>query len=230
MIIGITGKAGSGKSTAAKVLVEQHGFVEVGLADPLKRICQEVFDFSDEQLWGPSEMRNAPDSRYRRSVDEKGCTCGQTFRTAEDFRDHLSCPALGPLFLTPRHALQQLGTQWGRACYENVWVDFALRVARKLLGQDPNGLGYTPQLGFTLTMKIGHKGVVIPDVRFPNEVDAIQKVGGRIWKCTRGKGLEGAVGTHASESFIDELPFNAFIPSDVTLEQLPEVIEAMLNG
>ncbi len=34
---------------------------------------------------------------------------------------------------SPREALQQLGTEWGRAYHENVWVDCALRAARERL-------------------------------------------------------------------------------------------------
>lgn len=73
MIIGITGQppAGSGKDTVADFLVEEYGFAKVAMADPMKRICKEVFDFSDEQLWGPSENRNKGDLRYFRDLTEK---------------------------------------------------------------------------------------------------------------------------------------------------------------
>src|SRR5262249_21718742 len=126
-VIGICGRAGAGKDTAADVLVKEFGFVKVSLADPLKRICREVFAFTEEQLWGPSECRNEPDKRYRRRpsgydangrpIDKCGCLREnkRAFMDAEDYRDHLPCPAVfsGDEFLTPRHALQQLGTEWG---------------------------------------------------------------------------------------------------------------------
>lgn len=57
---GNTSSMGAGKSTVARVLCEQFGFCELGLADPLKRFCMDVFDMSEEQLWGPSEMRSTP--------------------------------------------------------------------------------------------------------------------------------------------------------------------------
>jgi dephospho-CoA kinase len=63
-IIGIAGHVGAGKDAAASVLVREFGYVRVGLADPLKQICKEVFRFTSEQLWGSSEARNAPDERY----------------------------------------------------------------------------------------------------------------------------------------------------------------------
>ena len=37
----------------------------------MKRIARDVFGFSDEQLYGPSEMRNAPDERYPREHEWK---------------------------------------------------------------------------------------------------------------------------------------------------------------
>lgn len=66
MIIGFCGLAGSGKDTAANFVVTDHKFVGIAFADELKRICKRVYDFTDDQLWGPSESRNAVDLRYPR--------------------------------------------------------------------------------------------------------------------------------------------------------------------
>ena len=63
-IVGVTGQAGSGKDTVADRLVEEHGYMKIALADPLKRFGHVVFGFTPEQLWGPSEMRNKMDKRY----------------------------------------------------------------------------------------------------------------------------------------------------------------------
>lgn len=64
MIVGISGKAGAGKDTAAEVLIRTYGFQKCSLADPIKNIAKSIFDFSDEQLWGPSHKRNEVDVRY----------------------------------------------------------------------------------------------------------------------------------------------------------------------
>ena len=45
-IIGVCGQAGAGKDTIADFLVKDHKFVKLSFADPLKRICHDVFDFS----------------------------------------------------------------------------------------------------------------------------------------------------------------------------------------
>ena len=41
-IIGITGRAGSGKDTVGQFLVERYGFERIAFADPLKRIAREI--------------------------------------------------------------------------------------------------------------------------------------------------------------------------------------------
>ena len=75
--------------------------------------------------------------------------------------------------LTPRRALQQLGTEWGRAMHPDVWVRLAIRRARE------------------------YDRVVIPDVRFENEAAAIRAACGVVWRVVR-PGLVAA--EHESES------------------------------
>ncbi len=65
-ILGISGQAGSGKDTASDYFVEHYGFVKMSLADPIKRLSANVFAFSYDQLWGPSDLRNKIDERFSR--------------------------------------------------------------------------------------------------------------------------------------------------------------------
>lgn len=50
MLIGLCGKKHVGKDTGADYLVEKHNFIKLSFAEPLKKICKIIFDFSDEQL------------------------------------------------------------------------------------------------------------------------------------------------------------------------------------
>lgn len=76
--------------------------------------------------------------------------------------------------LTARVALQRLGTEWGRALREDVWVDYALRRL------EPCRL------------------TVVTDVRFPNEARRIVEAGGSVLLVT---GRAGAgVPAHESEA------------------------------
>lgn len=162
MIIGIAGLAGSGKSAAAAALVERCGFVSISLADPIKRICQDVFGWDRERLWGTSERRNEPDPVWDG--------------------------------LTARRALQTLGTEWGRAMHPDVWVRACLKEARDV---------HT----FAALGGCNAKGVVIPDVRFPNEVAAIRAAGGRVVRIIRTglAPLDGSAGAHVSEAGAGEM-------------------------
>lgn len=62
IIIGITGRRRVGKDTSAIFLKEQFGFIQLALADPIKRATKEIFDFTDEQLNGAQKERI--DSRW----------------------------------------------------------------------------------------------------------------------------------------------------------------------
>jgi len=50
MILGLVGKAQSGKDTVADYLVEKHGFVRLAFADVLKDSCAQLFMLAPHQL------------------------------------------------------------------------------------------------------------------------------------------------------------------------------------
>jgi hypothetical protein len=56
MLIGITGKIGSGKTTIAEILQYRYGYEETSFAKPLKEIGR-IFGFSEEQLYGTQEQK-----------------------------------------------------------------------------------------------------------------------------------------------------------------------------
>lgn len=137
-VVALTGAAGAGKSTAARYLVERHGYTLVKFAGPLKAMMRAL-GLNDNQIEG----------------DEK----------------ELPATILGGK--TPRHAMQTIGTQWGRDCIgESFWVDLWMHNV------------------------IEHDRVVVDDCRFPNEAAAIRRMGGDIYQIT-GRG--GIAGHHESE-------------------------------
>lgn len=243
MIIGVSGLAGSGKDTLAGYLVRDHGFTILSLADPLKRICRDVFDFSDDQLWGSSERRNEPDERYPRNDP----AVQRARDIAANMTDNkVAIPAFvveeaakGPMaYLTPRYALQRLGTEWGRDCYYNVWVEYAMRTARRLLvDPDDGSVPYYDQRHGLSYRHLGPygmpKGVAIPDVRFRNEIEGIKEAGGKVIRIRRpGAGLRGLAGLHASEleqTAIPDVAFDYVVENDGTLESLRAKAAAALQ-
>lgn len=51
-LIGMCGRKRSGKDTAGDYLIEKYGYVQYSFAGPLKRACQEIFMFTDQQTEG----------------------------------------------------------------------------------------------------------------------------------------------------------------------------------
>lgn len=333
-LIALAGRAGSGKNTVAKLL----GAHEISFAEPLKKFCQEIFAFTDEQVWGPSECRNAPDERYYRGdvrfefpyapqgavwvalsggghtlidaadlqlvsarswhLKDKGpgkntdyvktgrstmlhrfllaaphgaqvdhingdgldnrrrnlrlCGIGENRRNerkrlpqtagskfkgvswdrsrsrwvakisvagktlnlgrfqselaAAEAYDQAACKHFGSfarcnadLFLTPRYALQTLGTNWGRDCFPDVWADLGVR--RALASNAPL--------------------VAITDCRFVNEAKAVRAAGGEVWRIVRpGAGLSGAAGLHPSEAEQESPEFMALVTRTIVNDGL----------
>lgn len=69
MIIGLSGKKRSGKSVTAEYLMSNYGFHEVAWAFPLKEfIGKELFDLSENQLYGSRDHREALDPRWNMSA------------------------------------------------------------------------------------------------------------------------------------------------------------------
>jgi hypothetical protein len=170
MIIGIAGHRGSGKSAAAKILVER-GFVRQRFAQPLKDMLKAA-GLTDEHVDG--SLKEVP------------------------------CELLGGA--TPRHAMQTLGTEWGRELlHPDLWIILWRARART-----------TPF-------------VVVDDVRFPNEVEAIRAEGGAIWRIRRPScGFDG----HVSESYINDLAVDHEIDNSGDLDFLRGQLAAALpkNG
>jgi hypothetical protein len=232
-LIAVSGHAGVGKDTVADFLVKQYGFVKIALADPLKRICRDVFDFDDGQLWGPSELRNEEDLRFVRQ--KKGCL-GTSDGQPVPKRD---------IYLTPRYALQTLGTEWGRDCYKDIWIEYGLRVATKLL--DGSGT-YNAKDGFVEHGPLEENevapvvpGVVFSDFRFKNEFEAVKKLNGVLLrihrKAAEAQEVAGGVASHASEAEqndVDDDFFDFVVHNDGSKEDLNRTIsricEEILHG
>lgn len=123
LIIGLHGKAGSGKDAIANAIcLANSNYERFAFADPIRQACNVMFGWSTDKL---------KDFEFKESVD--------------------------PVFnVTPREVMQLLGTEFGRSINPDLWV-------------------------LILTNKIKDlHDVVITDVRFENEAEAIRELGGVI--------------------------------------------------
>ena len=133
-IIIVSGKAGSGKDTAAAHIAQTFNGVTIALADPMKRFAKELVGFTTEQLWGPSAERNKviPASELKVFNPMDSSHYGQRDQIMRDFLRDVGLPDgdLGHLRtwlrtyvtqavdrdggISARTVLQSLGTEWGR--------------------------------------------------------------------------------------------------------------------
>jgi hypothetical protein len=67
MIIGLLGKAGSGKTTVANWLRDSYGAQKFSYAAPLKEMARRIYGLTDAQLFGTQEEKEAVDPRYGKS-------------------------------------------------------------------------------------------------------------------------------------------------------------------
>lgn len=226
ILLGISGVANTGKDTSADYLVDNYDFVKISFSDILKRFAQEAFDFSDEQLWGPSQNRNVFDYRYNRypELNDDSWTKLSPLETKE----------LGPRFLTPRMFLQKIGTEGGRSCYKNVWIEYGLRSAKKILN-NPSKYDYTYKKGCFESdrRKNPVQGVVFADARFLNEVNFIKKSGGPVIRLLRpNSGLSGSYASHQSEKeqeIMSDDMFNFIIKNNGTIKDLYNKLDNIMD-
>lgn len=201
MFIGIAGKASSGKNTIADFITPTpHVRIDLRLfAAEIKTFARVAFQFTYEQVYGPSQLRNIPDPRYTPGADiwdetydrvayhgQMLCTrianvTGVSPRDAHNALLAWYDTLRDGTPLTPRRVLQTLGTEFGRTIHPDVWVRLTL----------------TPPNSDTDV-------VVIADCRFDNEFRAIRRARGELWHVERSvAGLDGEAGEHASERDLD---------------------------
>lgn len=200
-IVGIAGAKQSGKTTAMRFL---HGY-QLRLNDVIKKFFMskdgeiyvntiiineageeedalaildvelkdpEFMEWADHNVWPFVKTYSFADPLKIIAIKLFGLTEKQCFGTDEDkntpinikwerMPDTTTKGRTG--FMTAREFLQNFGTDICRSIKPSVWTDSCL----KRIQQDD------PELA------------IVPDVRFPNEIDAIQKAGGKVIKLTR---------------------------------------------
>lgn len=191
MKIAIAGKAGSGKSVAAKHLAEEYGFERMLLAGKLKEICSLHGNAhqTNEVVW--LDAYNGIISHVRDLFpmrDEGG---------VKRIVDHVWEAFLARPYVEGKNRalLQCVGTDIFREFNETVWVDYLILKAHEF------------------------DNVVVDDVRFCNEFDALREDGwvmvycavpddvraARLEKCY-GRPLTEEEANHPSERDLDNIP------------------------
>lgn len=106
--------------------------------------------------------------------------------------------------MTPRAALQHVGTEMFRGWREDFWVNRLVSSLQPL--------------------------TVITDVRFPNEAAAVKEAGGRLWLIDRPS-LGPVTDGHASETSMQGYDgWDAILDNITTLEHLYRQVDRLMEG
>lgn len=254
-LILLCGRAGSGKDTVSGIMASEYRAASVAQADPMKRFCHDVFQFTEDQLWGPSELRDTPDDRYvpdgnptlsRRMHEDarfnfEGCHrhwleaigIKETPEAVHQLRAGWfnGCMDLaGRGLLSPRLALQTLGTEFGRRQDRQVWVRGAQEAALLLIR---GGYRYHRLRGVVASDGPYPDYVTITDGRFRNEVVGVLERGGEAWSVTgRARDLPSG-GGHRSENELSDVPDHLYaqrIDNSGTLDDLRREVARALSS
>ena len=112
--------------------------------------------------------------------------CHDPERYTDGDRKEFATPYL--MNRTARHVMQTLGTEFGRdQVHPDLWID-------------------TWRIKVSDLLEAG-EGVVVTDIRFQNEADAIKKLGGRVFRVVRPRLTNGDL--HASETGVANIDATA---------------------
>ena len=181
-LIGITGRAQSGKDTVADWLKDEHGYRVFAFADPI----YEMVDL------------------LARSLGHNFLFTGTARSFWSDYKN---------VYLTPefsvRRALQTLGTDWGRHQSPDIWIRAMDQRVRS-----------TPP----------EENIVIPDVRFDNEVRFVHRFShSRILRIERPDLPDLGAAWKEHESEMQRLPFDHMITNDGTVNDLRNKADELLK-
>mgnify|MGYP006273994503 CR=1 FL=1 len=117
--------------------------------------------------------------------------------------------------VTPRTVMQQPGTEIGRQLDRDIWRKSMERRLMTVMQHDDES-----------RIPVG---VIITDVRFPNEADGIRELGGEIWRITRPT-LGPQTDLHPSETSLDRYRFDREVENDGSMEDLYAKVRVLLCG
>lgn len=241
-IVGVVGKKGSGKDTAADGLASDF-YVKRSFATPLKEFLIKGLDFPEEALYGPSQMRNTPvtfqpsivvgkDAPDRITMAQREFASKVAAAIGRDVDDmsrwlddfilkevfHSKCTVeIRPVFLT-RTVTHVHAYQW---------------TARRILQQ--LGTEWGRALDPDIWCKIAVQGLqeenartVFSDCRFINEAAKIRELGGPVIRIYR-PATDSTKDKHQSETEMDTAAFKEHVTHTVVNDGTREELHAKVS-
>lgn len=195
ILVAANGKKRAGKGVMSSVLQKNFDFVEVNFADSLKHMCAKALQ-APVSLWYDETsvlkngqvvyLKDLPNEqiKVKNCIEPEFAQCLRKFAPAlmglESITDQTP--------LSARVTAQIRGTEFARTKNQNYWVDLLAQKLQEIEAQNPNAR------------------VFISDMRFPNEFDFVEKLGGLKVRVIRPELLNKDV--HPSESALDDHQFD----------------------
>lgn len=188
-IVGISGRKQSGKNTAANYIagsilkskgmvkdfiITDEGALSINTTDSDGNVGWGIFDltrkdeafvsYAEQEIWPFVKIYHFADPLKSMAVELFDLTPQQVYGTDDDKNTKTPYSANDwDDNMTAREFLQYFGTEVMRDIKDSIWVDYTM----KRIGLEQSSVA------------------IIPDVRFPNEIRAIQKAGGTVIRLTR---------------------------------------------
>lgn len=206
MIIGFCGRARAGKDTATAYLIKQYNFERRSFADPVKKSIAETFNIHFSKI-----DAFKLDDTIRVAIGYKNTTPSRVEDDGDNGAriiqpDHMWSPIVE---LTFREFIKRFATEGHRdvsSFGEDVWLNMGLPVDGYYAGRT----------------------IAISDVRFQNEVDRINELGGLVCRLKR-PGSDPAVDGHRSEQSDMLNGVSYEIMNDTTLDDFYAELDIMLD-
>lgn len=176
---------------------------KMAFADSLKVFCMDYLNISPLLLWGTNKDKETL-TEYKKSQLPLFTCKDILFSTSEEtnyvFEDEE--------FLTVRELLQLVGTELFRKIDNDYWVKLNMR----LISNEPS------------------KTIIVPDLRFPNEIKALKNSNAYLIYLTRN--IHENKDGHSSENSLNDVDLNEFDlvidNKNKTLEETHEILEKFL--
>jgi len=240
MIIGISGKIGSGKDTVAKIITE----LQPDKYWSIKKFAGKLKDVA-------TLLTGIHQSKFE-DQEFKQTNLGPEWDVKSEYRDRTP-----PRPMTVREFLQKLGTDAMRmGLHENTWVNALMReyepaykgkahdlkdwselyIHKSCVSCGKEYSGYKRQ--YLCKECIENDSIqlypnwIITDVRFPNEFDAVKAKGGLVIRVNRpghGTSMVALANAHPSETALDGHDFDHVIENDGNLEDLKKKVQFFLK-
>lgn len=196
-IIGLAGRAGAGKDTCADILCAHEGFWRIAFADPLRAEIMGSFGIDACFFSRDLKERRTPSLAIARSDDS------QFIQRMAALGEDIHKPR------SPREIMRWWGTEYRRHQDSQYWTDRMIETVDQAIRTGT------------------HHHIVITDVRFLNEAQCIESMGGEIWMVQRGI-ADKHPASHQSEYELSRIHPTTIVNNNGTLADLADAIENLL--